>query len=89
MKIAKADLVPKDTNLLQGYASFGELGAACDLFCGQVNDRVHRVTRRTPQEMLAEERARLHPIPAAAHTVAFGVTRVVPDNTPMISFEGG
>ena len=39
--------------------------------------------------MLAEERARLHPVPAAPHTVAFGVTRVVPVNTPMITFESG
>jgi hypothetical protein len=31
----------------------------------------------------------LHPIPAAAHTIAFGVSRVVPANTPMVAFEGG
>ena len=55
----------------------------------QVNARVHRVTRRAPAEMLDQERARLHPIPAAPHTVAFGVTRTVPANTPMVSFEGG
>jgi Mu transposase, C-terminal domain len=39
--------------------------------------------------MLAEEQARLHPIPASAHTVAFGVTRTVPATTPMVAFEGG
>ena len=39
--------------------------------------------------MLAEERARLHPVPAQPHTVAFGVTRTVPANTPMVTFEGG
>ena len=42
-----------------------------------------------PAEMLAQERAALHPIPAVPHTVAFGVTRVVPGNTPMVAFEGG
>ncbi len=89
VKIAKADLVPKDTNLLDAYASFGELEAACEAFCEQVNARVHRVTRRTPNEMLEQERARLHPIPAAPHTVTFGVTRQVPATTPMVSFEGG
>ena len=46
------------------------------------------MTRRAPVEMLAEERARLHPVPAEAHTVAFGVTRTVAAKTPMVSFEG-
>ncbi len=89
VKLAKADLVPKDTNLLEAYASFAELEVACAGFCEQVNDRVHRVTRRRPVEMLAEERARLHPLPPTPHTVAFGVTRTVAANTPMIAFEGG
>jgi transposase len=89
VKIAKADLVPKDTNLLQEYDSFAELEAACDAFCLAVNAREHRVTRRAPDDMLAEERARLHPIPAVPHTVAFGVTRTVPASMPMVSFEGG
>jgi hypothetical protein len=39
--------------------------------------------------MLAQERARLHPIPASPHTVAFGVTRTVPATMAMVSFEGG
>ena len=39
--------------------------------------------------MLAQERAALHPIPASPHTIAFGVSRVVPGNTPMVAFEGG
>jgi len=89
VKISKADLVPKDTNLLTEYGSFAELEAACEAFCQKVNTRSHRLTKRPPAEMLAEERLRLHPVPAAAHTVAFGVTRVVPANTPMVTFESG
>jgi hypothetical protein len=89
VKIAKADLVPKDTNLREAYGSFAELEAACEVFCEQVNTRVHRVTRRAPVAMLAEERLRLHPLPVTPHTVAFGVTRTVAVNTPMVSFEGG
>jgi hypothetical protein len=89
VKIAKADLVPTDANLLPAYGSFAELEAACAAFCQQVNARVHRVTRRAPIDMLAEERARLHPVPAVPHTVAFGVTRVVPEHTPMVTFEAG
>jgi hypothetical protein len=53
VRIAKADLVPTAANLLPGYASFAGLEAACAEFCGQVNGRPHRATRRVPAEMLA------------------------------------
>jgi len=89
VKISKADLVPTDANLREEYASFAELEAACEEFCEKVNTRPHRVTRRPPAEMLAEERHHLHPVPVHPHTVAFGLTRVVPPNTPMIAFEAG
>ncbi len=89
VKLAKADLVPKDTNLLPDYNTFAELEAACEAFGQMVNARVHRVTRRAPVAMLAEEQARLHPLPAAPHTMSFGVTRVVAATTPMVTFEGG
>jgi hypothetical protein len=87
VKIAKADLVPTQVNLLEQYATFAEFEAACEAFCEQVNDRPHRITRRRPTEMLAEERARLHPLPERPHTVAFGVTRTVPPHTPMITLD--
>ncbi len=89
VKLAKADLVPTDTNLLGAYDSFAELERACEVFCEQVNARVHRMTRRAPADMLAQERARLHPLPAAPHTVALGVTRTVAATTPMVTFDGG
>jgi transposase len=87
VKLAKADLVPTDTNLLEVYGSFAELERACEVFCEQVNARVHRVTRRAPVDMLAEERLRLHPLPAAPHTVAFGLTRTVGITSPMVTFD--
>ncbi len=89
VKLAKADLVPKDTNLLAAYGSFAELEAACAAFCEQVNTRVHRVTRRAPTDMLAEEQSRLHRLPITAHTVAFGVTRTVAAKTPMVAYDNG
>jgi hypothetical protein len=46
-------------------------------FCERVNAREHRITRRPPAVMLAEERARLHPLPKVPHTVCFGQTRRV------------
>lgn len=54
VRIAKADLVPTTTNLLDEYRTFGELEAACRAFCFEVNDRPHRETRRRPAEVLAE-----------------------------------
>ncbi|HVM26982.1 MAG TPA: IS21 family transposase [Mycobacteriales bacterium] len=89
VKLAKADLVPTATNLREAYASFAELEQACAAFCEQVNARAHRLTRRAPVDMLAEERARLHPLPDLPHTVALGVSRQVPATTPMVTFEGG
>ena len=89
VKVAKADLVPTDTNLRDQYGSFAELEQACEGFMAEVNSRVHRVTRRVPVEMLAEERVRLHRVPDEAHTVVFGLARRVGSNTPMVAFEHG
>jgi transposase len=77
VKVARADLVPTEHNLRGEYAHFGELEAACIEFCDRVNTREHRITRRAPAVMIAEERARLHPLPQVAHTVCFGQTRKV------------
>jgi hypothetical protein len=80
VKIAKADLVPTDANLLAGYPDFASLAGACDAFAVTVNARPHTETRRPPADMLAEERARMHPLPAGAFTAALGETRVVRDD---------
>ncbi len=77
VKIAKADIVPTEHNLRSAYADFAELERACEGFCERVNAREHRVTRRAPAVVLAEERERLHPLPTVAHTVCFGQTRKV------------
>jgi DNA-binding CsgD family transcriptional regulator len=88
VKLAQADLVPTDANLLGEYGSFAELEAACAAFCVMVNAREHRITRRAPAEMLAEERALLHPVPAAPFTAALGLTRREDTMSP-VTFEGG
>jgi hypothetical protein len=77
VRIAKADLVPTEANLGEEYRTFGQLEAACRTWCQEINARAHRETRRAPMEMLAEERARLHPLPDRPFTVAFGTTRRV------------
>jgi transposase len=89
VRIAKADLVPTQANLLDDYDSFADLERACGDFCEQVNARVHRVTRRAPAEALVEEQTRLHPLPIQPFVLAFGQTRTVGSTTPMIDFETG
>ena len=82
VKIAKADLVPTEANLLPAYRRFGDLAASCVAFCAEVNGRVHRETSRRPDDLLAIERAHLHVLPADPYTAALGVTRTVaPDQT--------
>jgi len=77
VRIASADLVPTDANLLPSYLSFADYRRACDHFCDEVNTRPHRVTRCPPIERLAQERERLHPLPAQPYTAVFGVGRKV------------
>ncbi len=87
VRVAKADLVPTDANLLDEYSDWAALEEACSVFCSTVNARMHRVTRRVPAEMLAEETARLHPLPAHPYTTAFGVARTVGVDQPMIQLD--
>lgn len=89
VKIAKADLVPTDANLLDDYGRFGQLGQACRDLGVEVNTRPHRITRRPPLEMLAEERVLLHPVPEAPFTAALGVTRTVDRKESLVLFENG
>jgi hypothetical protein len=89
VRIAEADLVPTEANLLPAYKSLAQLAAACEAFCDRVNARAHRATRRPPAEMLAEERLRLHPLPEQPYAAVFGVARTVGANTPVVYFDGG
>jgi transposase len=77
VRVAKADLVPTVHNLLEEYEDFQQLEAACERFMAEVNARAHRVTRRAPMEMLAEEHEHLHRLPRMPHTLCFGQTRRV------------
>ena len=77
VKIAKADLVRTDHNLLPAYESMAELEAACVGWMSDVNTRKHRATHEPPVLRLAEEHERLHRVPKRPHTVVFGETRKV------------
>ncbi len=80
VRVAKADLVPTEANLLDEYGSFDELVGACERFCREVNGRPHSETRRTPADALAEERCHLHVLPREPYTAALGETRGVEDD---------
>lgn len=77
VRISKADLVPTEANLLPDYASFTDLVLACEVFCDEVNNRVHRETARIPAHALLVEQRRMHPLPVEPFTIALGETRTV------------
>jgi transposase len=82
VKLAKADLVPKDTNLRGEHSSMDDLARACAEFMDKVNSRPHAATRRRPREMLEEERSFMRAVPEAPHSAVLGEPRVVmPDQT--------
>ncbi len=87
VRIAKADLLPTEANLRDEYESVAELKEACKSWCGEVNERPHRETRKPPAMLLARERSRLHPVPDTPFTVAFGETRGVGRDSA-VSFGG-
>ena len=89
VRIATADLVPTEANLLPDYSSFAEYRRACQRFCDEVNTRPHRATRCPPTERLAQERERLHPLPVEPYTAVFGITRKVGQLVPVVEFDGG
>ncbi|MBV9354784.1 MAG: hypothetical protein JO023_04590 [Chloroflexi bacterium] len=86
VRIAAADLVPTDANLLPSYARFAEFRCACDDGCDRFNARPQRATRCPPIERLAQERERLHPLPTAPFTAAFGISRSVGDVLSVVHF---
>ena len=77
VKLAKADIVPTDHNLLDDYDTWAELIAACEAFMDKVHTRDHRVTRRPLVEMLAEEQRKLHRLPERPFTFVLGESRRV------------
>lgn len=80
VRVAKADLVPTEYNLLRAYESFPALVRACDDLCTELNGREHRESRRVPVEALVEELTLMHRLPVEPYTAALGETRGVRDD---------
>ena len=77
VRIAKADVLPLETNLRPAYDSWEQLEEACRQAQDRFNSRVHAVTRRVPLDALEQERPLLHRLPAEPYTAAFGESRAV------------
>jgi transposase len=80
VRVAKADLVPTECNLLPAYSSFSAVVEACDRLSDEVNGREHRESRRVPAEALQEELTFMHRLPLEPYTAALGETRRVGSN---------
>jgi transposase len=80
VRVAKADLVPTECNLLKAYDTFPGLVDACAKFETEVNAREHRESRRIPSQALKEELAVMHRLPLEPYTAALGEDRQVDDN---------
>jgi transposase len=80
VRVAKADLVPTECNLLKAFGEFSALVDACEKLEHEVNSREHRESRRVPAEALKEELAVMHRLPLEPYTAALGEDRHVEDN---------
>ncbi|WP_460303229.1 hypothetical protein [Actinocorallia aurea] len=87
VKLAKADLVPTETNLLDAYASFSDLERACLAWCAKVNGRRHRETLRLPAEMVEEELSVMHTLPGEPFAAALGEERLVDEGDQTIRWK--
>ncbi len=77
VRIAKADLVPADANLLEDYESFSELLEACERVMAETNSTVQRLSGQAPAARLREELAHLHLVRPDPFTAALGESRTV------------
>ena len=86
VKLAKEDILPRNTNLRGEYDTFGRLETACREFMVKVNQRPHRLTGVPLQQLLEEtESSKLGPLSVDAPYTLFGEVRKVSENMPMIS----
>jgi len=60
VKVTKADIGHRDTNLRPEYGSFAEVEAACEAFMDEVNNREHRVTGRSSNRGTLHRHRRFH-----------------------------
>ena len=60
VKVTKAGIGHRDTNLRTEYGSFAEVEAACEAFMDEVNNREHRVTGRSSNRGTLHRHRRFH-----------------------------
>lgn len=86
VQVAKADLVPRDTNLRGEYQCFADLVAACREFNDKVNHQVNS-SGFVPMQRLVKERESLHRVPREAYPLCDGISRQVGKKMPVVVFD--
>ena len=86
VRVAKEDICPKDTNLVQNYKAVSELEAACATYTTLVNSVVHSSSGKIPSEVLKSEAMAFHSLPKVPYLLAYGVMRKVEPNMPIVRF---
>ena len=86
VRVAKEDICPKDTNLVQNYTDVAELEAACDAYTTSINSVVHSTSGKIPSVVLKSEAMTFHGLPKVPYLAAYGVMRKVEPNMPIVRF---
>lgn len=86
VQVAKADLLPRDTNLRQRYKSFADLVVACREFTDRVNHEVNS-SGFIPADRLEKEREKLHKVPREPYPLCDGEARQVNKKMPVVVFD--
>ncbi len=86
VRVAKADLCPRDTNLIESYSCIAELEAACAAYTTSVNSRIHATSNKIPSIVLQLEATTFHSLPKVPYLGAYGVMRKVEPKMPIVRF---
>ncbi|WP_201733091.1 DDE-type integrase/transposase/recombinase [Acidithrix sp. C25] len=86
VRVAKEDICPKDTNLVQNYRNIAELEAACAAYTTSINSVVHSTSGKIPSVVLQSEAMTFHSLPKVPYLGAYGVMRKVEPKMPIVRF---
>ena len=87
VRVAKADLVPTDANLLADYSDWATLEAACSAFCDEVNARATGSPGEHRRRCSSRSATACTAYPTPPFTAAFGETRTVGCPQPMVALD--
>jgi hypothetical protein len=86
VRVAKEHLCPTKTNLLDAYPSIAKLKEAIDAYSLEINAKVHAGSGKIPDLSLREERGLFSGLPVTPYVAAYGITRRVEANMPIVRY---